>query len=107
MIVERAPAKSHWASQSVNVVPRRRRGVRECRLDGQALLVDPGTGNTYQLNRTASAVWHRCDGRTTTRQIAQEQADARQVELEAVLDHVGQLVALLAEAQLLEVGIDL
>lgn len=100
-----ALAKPHW-TQDPFVLPCRRGNLREHDLDGEAILFDPRTGNTYQLNRTALAVWRRCDGVTETREIAAGQCENFEVDFETALDHVEQLVALFTESGLLESGSD-
>ena len=89
---------------ATTVPPPRRTDVREYRLDGEAILVDPTTSRTYLLNQTAFAVWRRCDGRATTWQIAQEQTNTCQVKFEVAFDHVEQVVTWFAASQLLDSG---
>jgi hypothetical protein len=97
-------ARPHWSSRTAAFVPPPRRlDVIENELDGEAILVDPRDGNTHRMNATALAVWRQCDGRATTRQIAQEQVRRFEVEFDSALDHVEQLVALFAESRLLVV----
>ncbi len=98
--------QTQWASPDALVPPARRSEVVERELDGEAVLFDPRTGDTYQLNRTALAVWRRCDGVTETREIAAEQCENFEVDFETALDHVEQLVALFTESGLLESGSD-
>lgn len=95
-----------WTMQDTIVVPPRRKGVREHELDGEALLFDPRTRKTYLLNKTAFAVWRHCDGQATARQIANEQSEDYEVQFEAALDHVEQLVTLFADSELLDLGND-
>ena len=97
-------ARPHWSSSSAAFVPPPRRlDLIENELDGEAIFVDPRDGNTHRMNATALAVWRQCDGRATTRQIAQEQVRRFEVEFDSALDHVEQLVALFAESRLLVV----
>ena len=46
-------------------------------------------------------VWERCDGRSTTREIAQQLADAYDVTFDEALNDVEELVLWLAESTLL------
>lgn len=92
-----------WVSCDASIiVPRRRKDVAENELDGEAVLWDHRTGKTHRLNQTAFDVWQRCEGRTTTREMAAHLSDHYEVELEAALDDVEQLILLLAESDLLE-----
>ncbi len=93
-----------WSSGTGFVVPPRRSDVDEHVVDQEAILLDPRTAHTLQLNRTALAVWHQCDGRMTTVEIAQNQSESFDIDLDTALDDVEQLVAMFAEAGLLEFG---
>ncbi len=94
--------RPHWSSRTAAFVPPPRRpDIFENELDGEAILVDPRDGNTHRMNATALAVWRQCDGRATTREIAQEQVRRFEVEFDPALNHVEQLVALFAESHLL------
>jgi PqqD family protein of HPr-rel-A system len=94
----------HWATDATILPPPRRDDVIEEELDGEVVLFDPRSGNTYRLNQTAAAVWRRCDGRATTREIAEQLAQAYDVESEAALDDVEQLVTLFGQSRLLELS---
>ena len=91
---------------TLEVKPFRRDHLHVEELDGKAVLFDPKTHNMYLLNQTALAVFRRCDGRTTTRQLAESLTKTYRVAFEAALDHVEQLVALFAASQLLDLGAD-
>ncbi len=99
-----APTYSNARLPSTMVVPPRRRDLREHELEGEALLVDPVTGKTHHLNRTALAVWRRCDGRQTTHELARCQTGAFDVPFEKALDDVEQLVSVFAASDLLILG---
>jgi PqqD family protein of HPr-rel-A system len=95
----------HWTAREASFVPPRRRDdIVEEKLDDEAILFDPRTGNTHRLNQTAYTVWRQCDGRATTRQIARRQTAAYDVDVDTALDHVEQLIMLLAESQLLDLS---
>lgn len=83
------------------IAPSRRRDFRENEMDGEALLIDPVTGKTHLLNRTALAVWRRCDGRLTTSELARFQMEAFDVPFKKAVDDVEQLVSLFAATDLL------
>jgi len=92
-----------WTDRrAVVIAPCRRGDIVVDELDGEAILLDPGTGNTYRLNQTALTVWSRCDGRATTRDIVAVLTETYDVDFDTALDHVDQLIALFAEAGLLE-----
>ncbi len=97
----------HWTSpDAAIVVPPRRVDLTEEEIDGASVLFDPVNGNTYQLNQTALSVWRACDGKATTRQIAERLTDEYDLAFDMALDHVEQLVPRLAESQLFEQGGD-
>ena len=95
-----------WVIQEAFVVPPRRSDVREHQIDGEAVLFDPKTHEMYLLNPTALAVFRRCDGQTTMCQVAESLTKTHQVAFDSALDHVGQLVALFAASQLLDLETD-
>jgi len=96
-----------WTTEATIVPPPRRTDIVEEELDGEVVLFDLRSGSTYQLNETALAVWRNCDGHVSTREIAEQLAQAYEVEFETALDHVEQLVALLGQSALLDVSGDL
>jgi hypothetical protein len=92
-----------WTSRHANiVVPRRRHDLIVEELDGQAILSDPVDGSTHRLNATALEVWQWCDGRRTTRQIAERLTARYEVEYEIALNHVDELMASFAQLHLFE-----
>ena len=91
-----------WANAGHRVSPRARGDVCSHRLDGEALLYDPLTCKTLLLNDVALAVWNNCDGNRTTRDLAQSLVASYDVDEETAEDHVCQLLAFFAEADLLE-----
>lgn len=93
--------KEHWTAQSAFVPPPRRDDLVAELLDGEALLYDPVTGQTHRLSQGALNVWQQCDGNRTTKALAHRQTEIFDIEFETALDHVEQLVALFAEAGLL------
>jgi PqqD family protein of HPr-rel-A system len=88
------------------VAPPRRCDVLEHEADREGVLFDPRTGSTYYLNETAFAVWRQCDGRRSTRHIAEHQAELWDVDPGTALSDVEQVVAVLLERGLLEPGSD-
>lgn len=96
----------HWTTQATIVLPPRRNDIVAEELDGEVILFDPQSGNTYRLNQTAFAVWRACNGRATAREIAAQLMQAYEVDLTTVLDHVEQTVALFAQSQLFRASSD-
>jgi len=97
----------HWTNLAGMIVPTRRRDLVIEQLDSEAVVSDPINDNVSRLNETALMVWQRCDGQATAGQIAQALTDKYDVDLDSALDQVGQLVALFAESQLLDLNDDL
>ncbi len=63
---------THWTSRNAAIVvpPRREDIVVHAHAD-EVVISIPVDGSTYHLNPTAGFVWEHCDGRRTTREIAQ------------------------------------
>ena len=97
----------HWTTDATILSPPRREDIVEEELDGELILFDPQGGDTYRLNQTAVAVWRRCNGRATTREIAERLTHMYEVEFETAHDHVEQLVTRLGQSRLLDLSGDL
>jgi hypothetical protein len=87
-------------------MPLRRNDVRDYQIDAEAVLFDPKTHKILLLNQTALAVFRRCDGETTMRQVAESLTKTYHVAFDNALDHVEQLVGLFAASSLLDVEED-
>ncbi|MCH7591686.1 MAG: PqqD family protein [Planctomycetes bacterium] len=94
--------EEHWTAQDVFIPPPRRKDLLVEILDEEAILYDPATAQTHRLSRSALDVWQQCDSRRTTLDMARRQTQIYDVDQETALDHVEQLVALFAEAGLLD-----
>ena len=90
-----------WTTEVVIVPPHPRDDVLEEELDGELILFDPRSGNTYRLNETAVAVWRECNGVATTRDIATQLVQTYEVDLATALDHVEQTAVRLIQSKLL------
>jgi hypothetical protein len=96
-------APPYWTTCAAEIViPVPRRDLREETLDAEAILIGPGVNMRYRLNETALFIWRRCDGRTTTRQIAAQLVETFDADFDRALDHVEQVVAVFAAAGLFE-----
>ena len=73
----------------------------EMRFNEENVFVDPEAHKILQLNVTALAVFRRCDGQTTMRQVAQSLADSFNVAFDSALDQVEQVVGIFADSGLL------
>ncbi len=90
-----------WTSREAEIVaPPARDDIVVEALDGEVVFGDPLSGMAYHLNETAHAVWRRCDGRTTTREIATALTIDYDVDFDRALDDTEQLVVFFAEAGL-------
>jgi hypothetical protein len=96
-----------WTSRDAAIVaPPRRRDVVTHELDDEVIITLPADGSTYHLNRTAVAVWERCDGRNTTREIATVLARDYDVAFDEALNDVEELIMWLADSSLLRNPLD-
>jgi hypothetical protein len=84
------------------LAPRLRPGVGSAFLDDEAVLLDPATGASHLLDRTAALVTRLLDGESTLGEIAFDIADVLGVERERVEADVVGLVRALGEQGLLE-----
>ena len=95
--------KPRWTSLAAVIIPPgRRTDLREELLDGEAIILDPDSGDTHRLNEAATIVWHRCDGSISTRQIAAGLAELCDIDFENALDSVEQIVTRLVELKLFD-----
>lgn len=78
------------------IVPRKRDGIVQQVLDGEAVLYDQRSGCTHRMNETALAVWRTCDGHSTTLQLAERLTRDYDVLLDTALDDVEQSIAAFA-----------
>lgn len=93
---------THWTSRDATiVVPPRREDVVVNEHDDEVVISIPADGSTYHLNPTAVLVWERCNGRSTTRDIAQHLADTYDVTFDEALNDVEELVLWLTQSTLL------
>jgi len=91
-----------WTDAEIPL-PLRRHDVYDYQIDAEAVLFDPKTHKILQLNQTALAVFRRCDGQTTMRQVAESLTKIYNVPFDSALDHVEQVIALFADSSLLDV----
>ena len=88
---------ARWTTRNADIIaPARRDDVLVEELGDEVVFSDPRTTRAFHLNGTAYFVWQRCDGRTTTRQIARDLTAAFDVDLDRALDDVEQLVVFFA-----------
>ena len=97
---------TRWTTQDWIVPPAPRTDIHPESMDGEALMLDPRNGAIHRLNDTALEVWRRCDGRSTTQEIAQDLTQLFDTEHDTILDHVEQLVAAFAQRQLFDLSND-
>ena len=75
--------------------PQRRPDIRTRVVDGETIVLDRREEFVHQLNKTASYIWERCDGRYSPAEIADEVCAAFEVDhltaLRDVLDIVKEL----------------
>jgi hypothetical protein len=82
--------------------PKRRSDVRVRDVEGDTVVLDRAAERIHRLNATASFIWHRCDGRRTVRDIADELAGSFDVEPEAANEAVVAAVDQLDQLGLLD-----
>jgi len=68
--------------------PKRRSDVSIREVEGDTVVLNRAAEQIHRLNSTASFIWHRCDGRRTVRDIADELTGTFDVEPEAANEAV-------------------
>jgi hypothetical protein len=68
--------------------PKRRSDVSIREVEDDTVVLDRAAEQIHRLNSTASFIWHRCDGRRTVREIADELAGSFDVDPEAANEAV-------------------
>ena len=86
----------------VSSCPKQRSGVSVRMVEGETIVLDRHTGLIHQLNRTASYVWDRCNGRFTVREIAHQLAEVFDIDPQTAVKDVAAVVEQLQELKLLE-----
>jgi hypothetical protein len=71
-------------------------------VEGETIIFDRDGGVIHQLNRTASYIWERCDGQSTLADMAQQLAEAFDVEPTIAATDVVAIVKRLQQLHLLE-----
>jgi hypothetical protein len=87
-----------------NQHPKRRSDVLIRVVDGQMVILDRRRQLIHHLNETARYIWYRCDGQHTISEIAEELAQAFDVERAAAAKDVAAAVGYLARQSLLAVA---
>lgn len=70
-------------------------------LDGEAVLLNPKAGCSYNLNHVGTLIWKMLDGSHTAEQIAAAICEAYEVEYAQALSDVETIIAELSENALL------
>jgi hypothetical protein len=74
-------------------------------IDGEIVIISPEDSQVHELNETASLVWKRADGAQTVEEIAAGMAAEYDVTCELARRDVAELIAQLAEKQLLTAAV--
>jgi hypothetical protein len=101
-IITDVPTQESSIPQLAAYSPRRRSDVRMRIIEGETVVLDRHGGLIHQFNQTASYIWERCDGKSTTVEIAQQLAEAFDVHPTTAADDVAGIVQRLQELNLLE-----
>jgi hypothetical protein len=81
--------------------PNRRTEFEERVVEGEMVIMDKESEQIHQLNQTASFIWQRCDGEHDRQQIAEELAEAFDVDAETAQQDVADTLEKLEEIGLL------
>jgi PqqD family protein of HPr-rel-A system len=81
--------------------PNRRTEFEERVVEGEMVVMDKESEQIHQLNQTASFIWQRCDGEHDRQQIAEELAEAFDVDAETARQDVADTLEKLEEIGLL------
>jgi Coenzyme PQQ synthesis protein D (PqqD) len=86
-------------------MPLRNKAVLWRELDGEAILLDPKQGCSYNLNQVGTLVWRMLDGQHTTADIVEAICEAYEVEPELALQDLELLLGDLRSNNLLSSGV--
>ncbi|GAC1388422.1 MAG: hypothetical protein NVS4B7_17510 [Ktedonobacteraceae bacterium] len=62
-------------------------------LDGEAVLLSPAAGSSYNLNRVGTFIWKLLDGKHSSADIATDICEVYEVEYERALQDVESIIA--------------
>lgn len=82
--------------------PKQRSDVGVRVVEGETLVLDRQGGQIHQLNRTASYIWDRCNGKTSVAEIANQLAEAFDIVPETAARDVSTIVSQLQKLDLIE-----
>jgi hypothetical protein len=75
-------------------------------IDGEIVIISPEDSQVHELNETAALVWKRADGEQTMEEIAAGMVAEFDVSHESARKDVAELIAQLAEKQLVTATIE-
>jgi len=83
------------------MILKQRNDIISREIDDEILLMDNQTMQVHQLNRTASYIWSRCNGSTSTDEIIEQVARDFEIENHVAMKQVKELLAQLLELKVL------
>lgn len=84
--------------------PKRQPDVNVRAVEGEIVILDRQKGLIHQLNRTASYIWDRCDGKSTVAELSNQVAEVFDVDLQTAAKDVAATVWQLRRLNLLDPG---
>jgi hypothetical protein len=75
-------------------------------IDGEIVIISPEDSQVHELNVTAALVWKRADGEQTLEEIAAGMVSEFDVTQESARRDVAELIAQLAEKQLVTAAVE-
>ena len=93
---------SNLSAGGLEKYPKRRSDVRVRVIDGETVVLDRKRAKVHQLNRTASYIWSRCDGKAAIEEIVHQLAESFDVDPETAARDVMAAVWQLRKLNLLE-----
>lgn len=95
-------SQARGTARMEDIVPLRRDDLDFHELDGEAVLYDARCGAVHRFNAVTVSIWHACDGRRTTADIAQMLSEEYSVAIDHALAHVERAMAGFEERGLLQ-----
>ena len=89
---------------TLNRKPRQAPDIVEYEMDGEVTLFDPKNDKVHMLNQMAAVIWRLCGDSRTAEQMVEDVVGLFDVDSGMVRSDVGQLLAQLEEAMLIEVA---
>ena len=74
-------------------------------INGETIIVDPNSQNSFELNEVGSFIWKRLDGKTSLKNICLLLSQEYDVDPETIQGDLAELVQAMESSQLIQVSL--